>query len=716
MGERYLYSMIRRSLICIFCISIIYLSNAFNVVYANNHVNIIYDGEIHGYDNTNIEVYVEDQQVTYDGMFPVIIDSRTLVPLREVLENIEIGATVVWFDQDKKVVIEKESDVIELWIGRTTAIVNGEEAALDVAPKLISIENGDYAKTMVPIRFITESLGYDVEWNGEKQQIRLMENPLVATTDSVTEMTKEGALLTLTSLEERNHYEDFSSRADNSVTTLEDIQYNKYTDHYKILSQGPMSSIESFIWEDKLIIDIEKALIDTIEKEIDIFKNTYVKNVRSSQYSLEPITSRIVFDLKEGTLPSAITLNDERTELDIVFGADGLQSMEIGEGEIGSYITIEGSYGSINTFRISDPYRIIIDLENTLNPFGYNSIDNLDSELIKEIRVAQFNETTTRIVIESEVKLLYEITESDDLAYIALSEQEGDEQPLPILAEADYTEIATVSLKESSHLQEYEITYDYLNKQAIISFESSIDSLINIDNTKIYECDTKEKQLIITSDHIYEYIISFDGNIAEIRGTRPYNLYKYIVVIDPGHGGNSAPGATYNDVMEKDLNLLISNYFKEFMSDQGAIKYYFTRSVDKDITFDNRCELANDLNADFFISLHNNAMDVKQNPDLSSIRGLEVQITSGKEQSATENALAEVILEAAKEIEGMETRSIKIRNNLYVLKNTYMPSILIEYGYMTNSDDFAFLTKDENLERLALMTYECIESFLSSSR
>ncbi len=58
--------------------------------------------------------------------------------------------------------------------------------------------------------------------------------------------------------------------------------------------------------------------------------------------------------------------------------------------------------------------------------------------------------------------------------------------------------------------------------------------------------------------------------------------------------------------MEKDLNLLIGNYIEELADDGGEIKYYFTRDDDKDISFADRCELANDLNADLFVSLHNN--------------------------------------------------------------------------------------------------------------
>lgn len=96
---------------------------------------------------------------------PVIKEGRTFVPLRGVLEMLD---AFVYWDADKRTAIVKNDDVkIELPIGRIGVSVNGEIAIID-APSFI--ENG---RTMVPLRFISETLGYKVDWNGDKREITI---------------------------------------------------------------------------------------------------------------------------------------------------------------------------------------------------------------------------------------------------------------------------------------------------------------------------------------------------------------------------------------------------------------------------------------------------------------------------------------------------------------------------------------------------------------
>ncbi len=96
---------------------------------------------------------------------PVIKAGRTFVPLRGVLEMMD---TVIFWDEAKRTVeIKGEEKKIELPIGRIGATVNGEITILDVAP---FIEDG---RTMVPLRFISETLGYKVDWNGDTREVTI---------------------------------------------------------------------------------------------------------------------------------------------------------------------------------------------------------------------------------------------------------------------------------------------------------------------------------------------------------------------------------------------------------------------------------------------------------------------------------------------------------------------------------------------------------------
>ena len=97
---------------------------------------------------------------------PVIKDGRTLVPLRFVSEA--FGAKLTWDPIFQIIDITLGSDVIRLQIGKNFASVNGKKVMLDVAPVII---NG---RTMVPIRFISESLDSQVLWDGETKTVTIV--------------------------------------------------------------------------------------------------------------------------------------------------------------------------------------------------------------------------------------------------------------------------------------------------------------------------------------------------------------------------------------------------------------------------------------------------------------------------------------------------------------------------------------------------------------
>jgi len=105
---------------------------------------------------------------------PVIKNNRTLLPIRAVVEA--LGGTVGWDATERKVTITLSSTTIELWIGKSTAKVNGINTPIDATnPKVVpEIING---RTMLPLRFVTENLGCTVDWDGTTQTITITYQP-----------------------------------------------------------------------------------------------------------------------------------------------------------------------------------------------------------------------------------------------------------------------------------------------------------------------------------------------------------------------------------------------------------------------------------------------------------------------------------------------------------------------------------------------------------
>lgn len=106
--------------------------------------------------SAKINVRLDAKPLEFD-VEPVIINSRTMVPMRGIFEA--LGANVSWDDTTKTVTAVKGSDVIKTTIGSNIINVNSENIKID-APSQIKD-----SRTLVPVRFISESLGYTVKWN-----------------------------------------------------------------------------------------------------------------------------------------------------------------------------------------------------------------------------------------------------------------------------------------------------------------------------------------------------------------------------------------------------------------------------------------------------------------------------------------------------------------------------------------------------------------------
>ena len=102
---------------------------------------------------------------------PIIENSLTLVPFRFLGEA--IGAQVAWNPVNKMVTYAYGDVSIVLIIGSTTAVVNGKQVVMDVAPRIIPATG----RTVVPLRFVTENLGAKVEWNGTTRMVTVTVAP-----------------------------------------------------------------------------------------------------------------------------------------------------------------------------------------------------------------------------------------------------------------------------------------------------------------------------------------------------------------------------------------------------------------------------------------------------------------------------------------------------------------------------------------------------------
>jgi N-acetylmuramoyl-L-alanine amidase len=175
---------------------------------------------------------------------------------------------------------------------------------------------------------------------------------------------------------------------------------------------------------------------------------------------------------------------------------------------------------------------------------------------------------------------------------------------------------------------------------------------------------------------------------------------KKVVVIDPGHGGLDSGATGINGILEKDVVLKIAKemvrYNQNFLD--NAFEIYVTRSRDTLISLGDRKKLANTLNADIFISLHCNH---SENPNA---KGVEVYFFNRENEQTKESILlAYNIHKALQQNLGFKSRGVKFAN-FQVLRDEseQLPSVLVEFGFLSNLDEAMHMAEEGNIRALAL--------------
>jgi N-acetylmuramoyl-L-alanine amidase len=746
----------------------------------NGKFFIKYDGQIYKYKNRFVKLVVDGKVIETGDMPAIVITedvngkkvARTLVPVREVCESEQIGAKVDWNSSKQEAYISYEDKFIVLKVNDKKAIVNNKEVMLDIPAKLIQNVNTKQWKTMVPIRFIAETFGYEVNWNKEEYSAEMTKNNNkqqsndnkdeqsgendqtdVEDTNKDTEagedsMPTEDQDLNNDSDNNNNKNELLdsleSSGAKNELPTelksnpvvwmVDDNVLSKINDRYTettitrklcpttkvksvdyendkvnkrfvIETSSPITDVKKSYWKNKLIIDVDNSKWDMDKYEKTFDDNPIITGVRSSQFA-DTIT-RIVFDLKGEGYKFNVYLSEDRKKINIEVQNNSIYGIHLGQNDKGDYIKILGVKApDVKPFRLSNPNRIVFDLPNTESLLSTRS-STAEGQYVKEIRTAQFDETTTRIVIETDGQADYTISEESGSATIIQ------------LIEPSYNNIKyinydnpTIVLKKNDNeinISNIKCTDDYTNKKYIIQLPGDYKELfgngtIRINDGIINSVDIKNDKgntlLTIDENSIYDYRITEDKDNIYIKAFKPKKLYSKVIVIDPGHGGKD-PGASDNGLVEKELNFDIVLYLKEYLDKEKDIKVYYTRLDDSYPTLGDRTDLANDVDADFFVSVHNNWYT-------SSAHGTEVYyLAPSSNPGMTSIKLAEIFQKAIVSAVGTKNRGIK-SGNLFVLRNTDMPAILIEVAFLSNPIDVAKLKSETFKKNTANAIYKAI--------
>jgi N-acetylmuramoyl-L-alanine amidase len=290
--------------------------------------------------------------------------------------------------------------------------------------------------------------------------------------------------------------------------------------------------------------------------------------------------------------------------------------------------------------------------------------------------------------------------------------------------------------------QDYVYVGDFCKKHNLQYDFDTLDDVVKIFSKE------KDIRLILNSNIVY-----FNGSTFSLAGSPKYIngklfvprdleakvfskepvFYKSIftihtVVIDPGHGGNDPGAISCRGMKEKDLNLKIAKYLKEELEARG-FKVILTRDRDVFISLQGRVNVAKRNKADVFISIHGNSNRSKR------LRGAEMYYLSPNRFNSQERALkltkeenfcagrinpdAEAILwdllltkNYSLSVELSHSLYFSFRNMgfsvrppkkapFYVLRLAYVPSVLVETGYLSNKYEEKWLRKESYQRQIA---------------
>jgi len=179
---------------------------------------------------------------------------------------------------------------------------------------------------------------------------------------------------------------------------------------------------------------------------------------------------------------------------------------------------------------------------------------------------------------------------------------------------------------------------------------------------------------------------------------------KFSVVIDPGHGGIDPGAIGIGGIKESDVVLEVSKIVKKLLSDKG-VEGILTRKNEVDLDLPPRVSFANNIDADIFVSIHANASRGKRR----DINGLETFYYRGWRGRLLAKNIQKQIMRVSP---GSPDRGVK-QGRFYVIKNTKMPAVLVEIGFLTGRLDARRLEKSTHRKRIAYAIAKGILEYLS---
>ncbi len=657
-------------------------------------------GETGVYTTVNLMMSGQDMITDTPGILYVSGSStRTLVPISFIVDA--MGASISWKQSTREVSIVTSDKTLVMQIGNPMATVNGKQVKLPdgIAPILLTYE--DLNKTYVPVKFISDQLGLDVNWIGETRTVAINKEMQTISNINLDYMKRfpEIRLKVTGEVEETSYHIDGSSVGGQDKIVV-DFQNTKFDLVDKsMLNNG----IGTYKVSDG-IFGIDKVQIES--------KSDNPPTTRVTVYLNESKGHQIFYDRATGEMVIQLVNTVNEVQYKQQFGTD---SVVIETSEMANYnVNLVGNKVYVDVF---NSYLEASGGAPTMVPVGKGKVSSLsytqlDTSGYSDSDVYTSDDVITRVAVNLNEEITY------DELYI---EPEGNNIVVYVsqnpLNNFEYVKLSDSKGNLSLRLFEnadVATNYNASNRQLTISIPKTATNLNAFD----YPVDDQIVKDVVIGESGNNYVVtvtlaenttysklSVDSAVAfNFTNTQILNSdYKdTLIVIDAGHGGHDS-GAVGSKVYEKDMALASALELEKQLKQKG-FKVYMTRSTDVFVDLYERADIANELGADLFISIHYNATTN------STAHGVEVLYAGdGKRDS---HSLAEDIQPyLVKDLKAVD-RGTVYRPNLVVLRKTKMPAVLCELGFVTNPEEQDKMLNPSYVSTSAASIVKGIEKYL----
>ena len=651
--------------------------------------------------SSNARLIIDYREVTGLDVHPIILNNSVMVPARAVFE--QVGGRVGWSGSSQQVTINFGDDVLIMTVGQRNALLNGRTVQMEVAPVII---NG---RTLIPLRFPSEAFGFGVAWDSIGRAAILRSPNYGANPYHDSHILEEPP--------PPPSHDDPSLAQDTTSTPIVPVPHPRTSIigflsprdtgslAYAIVASSPITDVKHFLLPDnRLVVDIYNAVTNVTGP---FLASGPVSAIRSSQFSVNPHVTRFVFDLT-GPVAYSLSLSHDRLRVTLAFTTNNINDIAINSNAHSDTISIHSDFKP--SARLSSA-----GLPNYLTVYIDNAYMLAEDAVIIGGRFAsQFvtgqlddNIAYIRVYVRDawpNISLNHHTDSVDIVLHQGLDGVRYDFQTRELrICRNSFT----INIDHITHLHEYLLHRYTLTLPGGANLGIGTKYIANGYKDAIRFGRNASGQTTITFEttRVMTFTVHTTSSEYVIRANLPQDVAPFIVVIDPGHGGRD-PGAVHHGIRESDVVLAIAHMVMEHLDRNPNIQAYMTRHTDISVANAWRAAFANQLGADLYVSIHANA--VRNRPNVSGIETWYMSHTREANRGFTSRQAATIMQRNLIAATGAVNRGLKTTPNFVVLRDTHMPAVLLEVGFLSNAAEAARLNSTAHQRLIARAIYDGI--------